>query len=127
MQVTPLILTTTVLLGAAAMGYGKPAQAADKHLPSNATAMKAGAQRHTHLVAIKAWRKTTGELPAATGATDTIPMPDKYVRTGMLTGLKPEQEAEYRSLHATAGPGGDVSGSKLGLTLPRVGFQLTHE
>lgn len=39
------------------------------------------------------------------GAADTVPTTEKYARIGMITGLKPEKEAEYRTLHATAWPG----------------------
>lgn len=39
------------------------------------------------------------------GAADVTPSPAKYKRIGMVTGLKPDKEAEYRTLHATAWPG----------------------
>lgn len=39
------------------------------------------------------------------GAADVVPTPEKYKRIGMITGLKPEKEAEYRTLHATTWPG----------------------
>ncbi|HEX7261892.1 MAG TPA: L-rhamnose mutarotase [Luteolibacter sp.] len=39
------------------------------------------------------------------GAADVVPTPEKYSRIGMITGLKPEKEAEYRTLHSTAWPG----------------------
>ena len=39
------------------------------------------------------------------GAADVVPTAGKYARTGMITGLKPEKEAEYRTLHATTWPG----------------------
>lgn len=39
------------------------------------------------------------------GATEVVPVPAKYARIGMITGLKPEKEAEYRTLHATTWPG----------------------
>lgn len=69
--------------------------------------------------AMKEWSKTLAEMlvPRGSvdvdmeevfyteGAADTVPTPEKYSRIGMITGLKPEKEAEYRTLHATAWPG----------------------
>jgi L-rhamnose mutarotase len=71
--------------------------------------------------AMKNWRKALAEVLASPqplqagenieevfyteGAANVVPTPEKYTRTGMITGLKPEKEAEYRSLHATAWPG----------------------
>lgn len=71
--------------------------------------------------AISAWQKSICELEVApgesqgiidgeevfftAGATEVVPTPDKYARIGMITGLKPEKEAEYRTLHATTWPG----------------------
>lgn len=51
---------------------------------------------------------TSGEVEEVfftVGAAAVVPTPEKYTRTGMITGLKPEKEAEYRTLHATAWPG----------------------
>jgi L-rhamnose mutarotase len=39
------------------------------------------------------------------GAADVVPTSEKYSRIGMITGLKPEKEADYRTLHANAWPG----------------------
>jgi len=39
------------------------------------------------------------------GAAELVPTPAKYARIAMVTGLKPEKEAEYRTLHATTWPG----------------------
>jgi L-rhamnose mutarotase len=41
----------------------------------------------------------------ATGASDVAPLPSRYTRICMITGLKPEKEMEYRMLHATIWPG----------------------
>jgi L-rhamnose mutarotase len=41
----------------------------------------------------------------AAGAVDVAPLPSKYARICMITGLKPEKEMEYRTLHATTWPG----------------------
>jgi len=38
------------------------------------------------------------------GAADVVPTPEKFVRTCMITGLKPEKEMEYRLLHANIWP-----------------------
>lgn len=70
---------------------------------------------------VKAWKKSIAELQVipgqsltdgdveevffTEGAADVVPVPEKYTRTGMITGLKPEKEAEYRTLHATTWPG----------------------
>lgn len=189
MKFIPLVLTTTLLLGPAAICYGKPPRPAAKSLATNATAMKTGVQRHTNLIeikadkvgnckklfaavpaevvalyksahlrnltcyikeiggkhylftyfeytgndfagdmsqleeqaAIEAWQKSLAELQTVPslaqvcadveevfftdGDADTVPTAEKYTRTGMITGLKPEKEAEYRTLHATTWPG----------------------
>lgn len=70
--------------------------------------------------AMKSWRKSLAELLVSpqtqgwedveevfytAGAADVVPTPEKYARIGMITGLKPEKEAEYRTLHATTWPG----------------------
>ena len=63
------------------------------------TALQAGSSVGTGL---------TGDLEEVfftEGAAAVVPTPEKYVRTGMITGLKPEKEAEYRTLHATTWPG----------------------
>ncbi|HEY1790318.1 MAG TPA: L-rhamnose mutarotase [Verrucomicrobiae bacterium] len=39
------------------------------------------------------------------GAAEAVPMPAKYARIAMITGLKPEKEMQYRRLHATVWPG----------------------
>lgn len=39
------------------------------------------------------------------GASDVVPMPVRYGRIAMITGLKPEKEMQYRTLHATVWPG----------------------
>jgi L-rhamnose mutarotase len=70
---------------------------------------------------VKSWNKSISELQVSPdqsltdgdveevffteGAADVVPSPEKYTRTGMITGLKPEKEAEYRTLHATTWPG----------------------
>lgn len=70
---------------------------------------------------IKAWRKSIHEMQTSAtfpqewedveevfftaGAADVVPPPATYARIGMITGLKPEKEAEYRTLHATTWPG----------------------
>ena len=38
------------------------------------------------------------------GASDVVPTPGKFARIRMITGLKPEKEAEYRALHANIWP-----------------------
>ena len=38
------------------------------------------------------------------GASDVVPTPEKFARTCMITGLKPEKEMEYRLLHANIWP-----------------------
>ncbi len=70
--------------------------------------------------AMKSWRKSLDEVLSTPqdkawedveevfyteGAADEVPTPEKYARIGMVTGLKPEKEAEYRTLHATTWPG----------------------
>ncbi|MEO0018192.1 MAG: hypothetical protein RLZZ522_1475 [Verrucomicrobiota bacterium] len=66
---------------------------------------------------LKAWKNSIAELLVSpgqsltageieevfftAGAATVTPTPEKYSRTGMITGLKPEKEAEYRTLHAT--------------------------
>ncbi len=39
------------------------------------------------------------------GAADVVPVPAKYERIGMITGLKPEKEMEYRALHTATWSG----------------------
>ncbi len=183
MRLIPVILSTVLLLGIPA-GHAKEPQAVPGAAP-----LKIGAQRHTHIIEIKAdkvdacrklfaafpaevaaryraahhrnmtrylkelggktylityfeyagkdytgdvarleteepvknWRKALAEVIASPrpahgwenveevfyteGAADVIPVREHYKRIGMITGLKPEKEAEYRSLHATAWPG----------------------
>ncbi len=69
---------------------------------------------------LKAWKNSIAELLVSpgqsltsgkieevfftAGAATVTPTPEKYSRTGMITGLKPEKEAEYRTLHATTWP-----------------------
>ncbi|MEO5715157.1 MAG: L-rhamnose mutarotase [Luteolibacter sp.] len=187
MRLIPVIISTLLLLGAP-LGYARSPQAADPHLPTNATRLMTGVRRHTSIVEIKTgrmdacrklfaavpeevgalyhrvrirnmtrylkelggkpylityfeyvgsdfagdiarieaaeamknWRKSVEELlvsPQARvwedveevfyteGAAGVLPVPEKYARIGMITGLKPEKEAEYRTLHATTWPG----------------------
>lgn len=179
MRLTSAILSTVLLLGIPA-GHAKEPQAATHNAP-----LKAGAQRHIHIVEIKAdqvdackkllatppadaevlyqaantrnmtfflkelggksymisygeyagsdlagdlarlvsndvmkkWWASLAEMQVpgkladveevfhTAGAADVVPTPEKYARIGMITGLKPEKEAEYRTLHATAWPG----------------------
>ena len=62
--------------------------------------------------AAKDWLMAVGGLPGqrleevfyCDGASDVVPTPGKFVRIGMITGLKPEKEAEYRTLHANVWP-----------------------
>ncbi|MEI6516496.1 MAG: L-rhamnose mutarotase [bacterium] len=61
----------------------------------------------------KGWLQKVGGLPDheieevfhTDGAAEVVPAPGKFSRTGMITGLKAEKEAEYRTLHATTWPG----------------------
>ena len=70
-------------------------QAWDKSL----TALQAGSSLGTGLMG------DVEEVFFTEGAAEVVPTPEKYTRTGMITGLKPEKEAEYRTLHATTWPG----------------------
>ena len=63
------------------------------------------------------------------GATTVVPTPAKYSRIGMITGLKPEKEAEYRTLHATTWPGvlkgiADCNLRNFSITLSEFGGKL---
>ena len=63
------------------------------------------------------------------GAADVVPTPAKYARIGMITGLKPEKEAEYRTLHATTWPGvlkgiADCNVRNFSITLSEFGGKL---
>lgn len=183
MKLIPLLLSATLWFGTPP-AHGRPPE---KSLPTNAAPLKTGAQRHTHIVEIKAdmvdackkllaappaeaaahyraantrnmtffykelggkhyvisyceyvgsdyagdiarmaskddlkdwWKALTEtqvtqgqglvdieEVFYTEGAADVVPAPEQYKRIGMITGLKPEKEADYRTLHATAWPG----------------------
>ena len=60
------------------------------------------------VAAIYPGKRMSGDLEEVfftEGAAEVVPTPEKYARIGMITGLKPEKEAEYRTLHATTWPG----------------------
>jgi L-rhamnose mutarotase len=188
MRLFSVMLSSVLLLGDNP-ALAKPPETAARALPTNASPLKVGSQRHTRIVEIQAgkvdacrklfaafpeelaelyraarhrnmttflkelggksylitnfeyagidyagdvarlekkeamknWRKALAEVLASPqpalggenieevfytgGAADVVPTPEKYARIGMVTGLKPEMEAEYRTLHATPWPG----------------------